>query len=340
MGLLVNAEIVKEVFYVAVPILKPVPVNCIDEEIEEYILGEIDALNGSFVIDDVTIEYRSVHDIEHYNHITQRILPKHIRPYKMFVFEMIASKQVHLLKPFEDKEHGVKISSEENFVFSTFSDLSIYGYALAYALGIHCDGLFDIDLFIVYYDEKLSEKKDGLLNLFYGLHEKDDSFCLCLRNVSLQKTLNWFLSIDDVLNSCGKTALGKSLSIYSRMFSSNNSDEDFFMCGLFAVMALEALYESHGKINDLSEKMAKLLNIDKEKCKSDVKRIYKHRCSVAHGGFEFPFKFNAHDGSDDFMQSFETTWNSVDLGLLYLFKSFRKMIFENKKELSFSYKCL
>ena len=339
MALLENADVMKKIFYVAIPVLKSVPVNCIGEELEGYILSEIETLNGSFIIDDVTVEYKSVHGIENYNHITQMYQPKHIRPYKMVVFEMTASKKSHLLKPFEDKDHGIRLSAEENFVDSTFYDLSNYGYTLAFALGIHTDGLFDVDDFIVYYDEKLLDKKEGILNLFSGLHEKDDSFYFHLKEISLQKTLNWFLSIDDVINSCGKTALGKSLSIYSRMFSSN-CDEDFFMCGLLAVMALEALYESNGSKKTLSEKISAFLNIEERKCIKDIYKIYDHRCSVAHGGFEFPFKFNAHDGSDDFMQSFEKTWKSFDMGLVYLFKSYRKMILENKKELSFVYKCL
>lgn len=339
MVLLENVGVVKKTFYVAIPVLKSVPVNCIGEELEEYILGEIESLNGSFVIDDVTIEYKSVHDIENYNHITQMFQPKHIRPYEMFVFEMTASKQTHLLKPFEDKEHGIRLSAEEHFVDSTFYDLSSYGYVLAYALGIHTDGLFDVDDFIVYYNEKLLAEKEGILNLFSGLHEKDDSFYHHLKEISLQKTLNWFLSIDDVINSCGKTALGKSLSIYSRMFLSN-IDEDSFMCGLLSVMALEALYESNGSKRTLSEKISAFLNIEERKCIKDIYKIYDHRCSVAHGGFEFPFKFNAHDGSDDFMQSFERVGDSFDMGLVYLFKSYRKMMLEDKKELLFAYKCL
>lgn len=340
MNHLVNDEIVKEVFYVAVPILKPVPINCIDEEIEEYILGEIEALNGSFVINDVNMEYKSVHDIENYNYITQMVQPKHMRPYKIAVFEITVSKQSHLLKPFENKEHGIWLSPEENFFYSTLHDLPIFEYALAYALGIHCDGLFDVDYFIVFYNEKYLEKEEGFLNLFSHLYENDDSFPNYLSKISLQKTLDWFLSLDDIINFCGKTALGKSLSIYSRMFSSKGSDEDFFMCGLFAVMALEALYESNGSKKTLYEKISSFLNLEEQKCKMDIYKIYQHRCSVAHGGFELPFKFNNNDGSDDFMQSFGKTEDSFDLGLLYLFKSFRKMIFENKKELSFFYKCL
>lgn len=340
MGLLVNAEIVKEVFYVAVPILKPIPINCIDEKIEEYILGEIETLNGSFVIDDETVEYKSVHNIENYNYIIQTVQTKHIRPYKIVVFEITVSKQYHLLKPFENKEHGIWLSPKENFFYSALYDLPTFEYALTYALGIHCDGLFDIDCFIVFYNEKYLEKKECFFNLFSNLYENDDSFPHYLNEITLQKTLNWFLSLDDVVNFCGKTALGKSLSIYSRMFSSKGSDEDFFMCGLFAVMALEALYESNGSKKTLYEKISSFLNIEEQKCKKDINKIYEHRCSVAHGGFELPFKFNNNDGSDDFMQSFGKTEDSFDLGLLYLFKSFRKMIFENKKELSFSYKCL
>lgn len=77
MALSENADVMKKIFYVAIPVLKSVPVNCIGEELEEYILSEIETLNGSFVIDDVTIEYKSVHDIENYNHITQMYQPKH-----------------------------------------------------------------------------------------------------------------------------------------------------------------------------------------------------------------------------------------------------------------------
>lgn len=218
--------------------------------------------------------------------------------------------------------------------------MDIFVYSLAYALGIYCDGIFDVDDFITYFNEKNYGMREGVLNSFPRLHEDDESLCGPLSGISLQSTLNWFLSLDDIINACGKTALGKGLSIYSRMFSSFSSDEDLFMSGLLSVMALEALYESNGSKKVLGEKIAAFLNIDKVKCEKDIKKLYDHRCSVAHGGFEFPFKFSAHDGSKDFETSYDKTFDSFKLGLRYLFKSYRKMILENRKELSFAYKCM
>lgn len=280
------------------------------------------------------IEYKSVQNIEPYKHITQKLTPKRYGNSRMFVFQMSISNATSLLKPYD------KWSALQNCIVSIFSYLETFVYTLAYALGIYCDGIFDIDDFIIFFNDGNCETGDGVLNSFHYLHADDETLYRPSKELSLQGVLNWFLSIDDVINSCGKTALGKSLSIYSRMFSPFSADDDLFMSGLLSVMALEALYESNGSKKVLGEKVATFLNIDKQKCEKVVKKMYDHRCSVAHGGFEFPFKFNAHDGSKDFETSYDKTFDSFKIGLLYLFKSYRKMILENRKELSFAYKCL
>lgn len=180
------------------------------------------------------------------------------------------------------------------------------------------------------------ESVERLVNSFSCLYEKDVEYSCSVTEISLQKTLDWFLSIEDVLDACGKTALGKSLSIYSRFFSPIPWEDELFMDGLLSVMALEALYESNGKRNELAEKVAMFLDVDKQKCKEDIHAIYHHRCSVAHGGFVLPFKFNAHDGTKEFENAFDKTQASFDVGMLYLLKSYRKMILQNKKELTFA----
>ena len=53
-----------------------------------------------------------------------------------------------------------------------------------------------------------------------------------------------------------------------------------------------------------------------------------------------PFKFGAHDGTKDFEKSYDKTESAFSLGTQYLFESYKKMILENKKELSFVYKCM
>lgn len=327
-----NNDTMRNVFYVAIPILKPHPADHIDKDIQEKILNEIENLKGSYIVDEVTIKFETVPDIEKFSRITQRVVPEHIRPYKMFVFQMTVSNATHLLKSNDG------LSAEKSYFLSVLSFLPIFSYALAYSLGVYCYGVFDVDDFLVYYSGNTWGKYEGLKSSFSFLQKKNKLLCCISIGFSLQKVLNWFLSIDDVLNACGKSALGKSLSIYSRMFSSSSGDEDIFMSGFLSFIALEALYESHGKKNDLSEKMSAFLNIDGNDCKEDVKSMYKHRSSVAHGGFNFPFKFNPNDGSEDFERSLDKTWDSFDLGLRYLFKSYMKMILENRKDLPFTRK--
>ena len=260
--------------------------------------------------------------------------PKRYGNSRMIVFQMTISNATCLLVPYD------KLSAQQNYIISVFSFLDTFVYSLVYALGVYCDGIFDVDDFVIYLNDGNYRKGEGALNSFPRLHEDDESLCGPPPDISLQEALNWFLSIDDVKNACGKTALGKSLSIYSRMFSSSPWAEDSFISGLLSVMALEALFESNGSKKVLGEKIAAFLNIDKTKCEKDIKKLYDHRCSVAHGGFEFPFKFSAHDGSKDFETSYDKTFDSFKLGLRYLFKSYRKMILKNRKELSFAYKCM
>ena len=329
-----DCNAVGKVFYVAVPVLKPYPVEGIEESLQDEILREVDALEGVFFVDEVEIEYKSVQDIEPYKYITQKLSPKRYGNSRMFVFQMTISNTSSLLKPYD------KLTAQENYVLSILSYLDTFAYSFAYALGVYSDGIFDVDDFITYFNDENYGTGGGVLNLFPHLHEDDANLYKPSAEISLQDTLNWFLSIDDIKNACGKTALGKSLSIYSRMFSSFSSDEDLFMCGLLSVMALEALYESNGSKKVLGEKIAAFLKMDKQKCEKDIKKLYDHRCSVAHGGFEFPFKFNAPDGSKDFETSYGKAIDAFKLGLRYLFKSYRKMILLNKKELSFAYECL
>lgn len=329
-----DCKIKKNVFYVAIPVLKPFPVDCFNYDFHERILDEIQNLEGSYFVEGVTIEYKSRPDVENFSHITQLLSPRRHGFNRMFVVQMSFFNASHLIKPYD------RLSAEECFFFSMFSYLSTFVYAFAYALGIYSEGLFDIDESIIFYEDGSWKKNSRILNTFPSLYEKDGEFCRPETGLSLKKTLNWFLSIDDVLNSCGMSALGKSLSIYSRMFSYGAWDDDSFMSGLLSVMALEALYESNGSRKSLTEKISAFLDIDMQKCEKDIKKIYDHRCSVAHGGFEFPFKFDVKDASKEFETSYDKAQKFFDIGLRYLFKSYRKMILENKKELTFAYRCL
>lgn len=329
-----DSNIVGNNFYLAIPILKPHPFDCIDETLQDEILKEIESLEGVYFVDGVKIEYKSVQNIEAYKHITEKLSPRRYNYNRIFLYRMTISNAKSLLIPYD------KWSAQENFIVSVFSYLDIFAYSMAYALGVYCDGIFDVDDFIAYFNDGNYGKGEGVLNSFPHLHVDDESLYKPLSDISLQITLNWFLSIEDVINACGKTALGKSLSIYSRMFSSFSANEDIFMSGLLSVMALEALYESNGSKKVLGEKISAFLNVDKQNCEKDVKKIYNHRCSVAHGGFEYPFRFNAYDGSREYEKSYDKMLDSFKLGLRYLFKSYRKMILLNKKELSFTYQCL
>ncbi len=328
-----NADGLENLFYVVIPILKPYPVEGVEENLQENILSEIGSLEGSYFVNDMEIKYKAMKNVDDYNHLTQELSPKRMDFNKMFVFRMTVSNLSHLLKMCNSS------FAKHNILFTIYSDLPIFAYTLAYALAVYSDGIFDVDDFLTCHNNRLNKHK-GLLNSFPYLHENDESLYRPSSEISLQKTLNWFFSIDDVIYACGKTALGKSLSVYSRMFSLFSGEEELFLSGLFSVIALEALYESNGSKKTLCEKVSSFLNIDKKECERDIKKIYDHRCSVAHGGFDLPFKFNANDGSNDFEKSFNKTLDSFEIGLRYLFKSYRKMIMQNKKELKFAYECL
>ena len=261
-----NSNIVENNFYLAIPILKPYPVEGIDENLQDKILKEVENLKGTYFVDDVKIEYQTVKDMDSLECITQKLSPKRYGNSRIFIFQMIISNAESLLKPYD------KWSAQENFVITVLSYLDIFAYSIAYALGIYCDGIFDVDDFIAYFNDGNYEKEGGVLNSFPHIHEDDESLYMPSSDISLQDTLNWFLSIDDIINACGKTALGKSLSIYSRMFSSFSVDDDVFMSGLLSVMALEALYESNGSKKVLGEKIVSFLNVDKQKCEKDIKK--------------------------------------------------------------------
>lgn len=315
-----DVSISQGVFYVAVQILKPHPANRVGVDFQEKILNEIEMLEGFFYVDDVKVEYKSLHDVEKYGYITQRLIPKRHGYNRIFVFRMTISDVPHQIAQYGS--------------IDTRDYLHVFVYTLAYALGVYCDGAFDVDESVICYND-IYESVDALINSFSHLYKKDCRLYISSTEISLQRTLDWFLSIDDVLEACGRTALGKSLSIYSRMFSSIPWEDELFMDGLLSVMALEALYESHGRRADLAERVAWFLDIDKQKCRHEIYTIYTHRCSVAHGGFVLPFKFNIHDGTKEFENAFDKTQSSFGVGLHYLLGSYRKMILENKKELAF-----
>lgn len=56
------------IFYVAVPILKPYPAQGVDDSLQDDILKEIENLEDAFFVDEVKIEYKSVKNIEPYKH--------------------------------------------------------------------------------------------------------------------------------------------------------------------------------------------------------------------------------------------------------------------------------
>lgn len=315
-----EVSVLQGAIYIAVQILRPHPANRVNVDFQERILNEIEMLEGVFHVDDVRIEYKSLRDVEKYDYITRRLTPKRHGYNRIFVFQMSISDVSHLIEQYRSVD--------------TQDYLHVFVYTLAYALGVYCDGIFDVDESVICYNE-IYEPVDKLINSFSHLYKKDNRLYSSSTEISLQRTLDWFLSIDDVLEACGRTALGKSLSIYSRMFSSMPWEDEMFMDGLLSVMALEALYESHGRRADLAERVAMFLDVDKQKCKEEIYSIYTHRCSVAHGGFVLPFKFYIHDGTKEFENAFDETQSSFSVGLHYLLGSYRKMILQNKKELTF-----
>ena len=222
-----DCDDVGNVFYLALPIFAAFHTNGVDEELQDKYLDEIKALQGEFYIDNVKIEYKSLDNIEDYSHITHLLRQKCVRPRIFFLYQMSVSNASHLLVSYD------KFSAEQSFIASVFSYLQTFAYSLAYALGLYCDGIFDVDDFVVYHNKANYGICEGLLNSFNSLQEQNEDIRKAPMKLSLQKTLNWFLSIDDVLNACGKTALGKSLSIYSRMFSLISGDHEVFMSGLF-----------------------------------------------------------------------------------------------------------
>ena len=138
-----DCDDVGNVFYLALPIFAALRFNGADENHQERFLDEIKTLQGEFYIDNVKIEYKSLDNIEDYSHITRLLRQKCMRPRIFFLYQMSVSNASHLLVPYEN------FSAEQCFIATIFSYLQTFTYSLAYALGLYCEGLFDVDNFVV-----------------------------------------------------------------------------------------------------------------------------------------------------------------------------------------------
>lgn len=319
------------------PILTPYPVVGYDESFIQSVLDEIKDLRGSFHCEWMNIEYEVCSRKKRFSSILKKVSPKRFGFNKIFCLLFRANFDTTKWTSLKIDEK-ITWTPYENFIVSFLSEVENFCKLFALALGISSRGAFDVDDHYICYNNRNNQMASGCLNGYGTLLLDYCSASGFSQRTSLQETLDWMLSIEDAVNEYGKTALGKSLSVFSRMFCSFSDGDDFFLSGLLAVIALEALYESHGSKNVLCDKMAAFLEIDKKKIQKNVNEIYKHRSEIAHGGFEMPFLFSIFDGSDNYERSMHVVWENMAKALDLLFTSYYKMIRLKKRELIFEYK--
>lgn len=323
-------------FEIILSIRLPLYSNDKENDIVNKLLDEMGCLSGKMILEKMPLKYESS--------LLQSSQAKQYIEKNKTLYPFFYNSKLYLFKvtvPFsnewklDNEEKGMHLSAEEGFVEIMRSELEFFVYRFSFALGIASYGLLDIGLTSILLNAEYIHRVRGVINSINWARDIENSKYDILNQISFQQILDWLFSIDDVLDCCGKTPLGKSLSIFSRMFFEPGHDTNYVLDGLLSVMALEALYESEGSRKDLANRISAFLEKDLAVVKEDVNVIYKHRCTIAHGGFAMPFNLCDYDASQESEKAFHTVGDKYWIGLQILFASYRKMIKLGLKELKF-----
>lgn len=324
-------------FEIIIPLLRPYSLGEPYKEIMRKRMLELDSVEGFHVIENLKISYKC-EMLKTGDDTAYKDMPSIVRPNILYKITLnIPFKRFPFIQSWDGKECP-DISDEESYRLAMQHEIQNFVYQIAFTLGISSNGMFDIGESLLFYNGKHDCTLHGCLNNFSSLAERNQIDVSKLNEISVGQSLSWILSNKDVVECCGQTPLGKGLSFFSRMFSHQGEDEDFYMCGLLAVIALEALYETNGNRNDLTKKIATFLEHEESSVKKQVERMYNHRNSIAHGGFMLPFRLNTHDCTNDIENAFEKVSDVMDIGLNLLLNTYQKMIALNLKALKFEYK--
>ncbi len=165
--------------------------------------------------------------------------------------------------------------------------------------------------------------RPGSIHALPGYAFYDGQFYKQFQGLKSSLELLWLSKLDDFHTGFGITPLGRGLAALSYIFTSEYGDESP-LDDLWAIVALESLYESNGSQRELNERSRLFLGKSKND-KSEIYDIYKSRSKLIHGGMNLPFSFGDNDGLPEVEQFRDKSMRFWDTSIPIMMATFQRM---------------
>jgi len=176
----------------------------------------------------------------------------------------------------------------------------------------------------MFYNGRFNKQIRGLmssLEMLFSFKSKEERPKLKLLRIA--NVWQWLVELDDFHSGFGITPLGRGLAAFSYIFTSEFGDESP-LDDLWAIVALESLYESNGSQRELMERARLFLDQPKND-KSIIHDIYKNRSKLIHGGMNLPFSFGDNDGLPEVEQFRAKSMRFWDTSIPIMIATFQRM---------------
>jgi hypothetical protein len=189
---------------------------------------------------------------------------------------------------------GSRVGSQNVLQAVMATEIAFLAHKVVFAANIARPGSLHCMQGLVAFDGHYYERVPGLTNSLemmftFGKQPKWPG----VEMLKIQNVWDWISGIDDFHDGFGTTPIGKALAAYSYFFTHEFGHESP-LDNLYAIVALESLYDSNGSHRYLSERIALFLGAH-PKGKNVVKDLYHERSLLIHGNTKMPFQFCVYD---------------------------------------------
>lgn len=253
----------------------------------------------------------------------------------IFTIKNINYKDFPLELDYENYEEDSKYMFQ-NMVISDFTKRI---YDLVVAVNIAIVGSLDCDDGAILIDGKVVDKTKCVKPELSFASEYVKKFRWpTIKRLSILDTWNWLSKNEGYCNGVGGSSLDRSLSAFSYLFHTDNSNSIADLDMFWTMVGIEALYanNSFGVKDQIIEKTQIVLGelVDNKKA---FKAIYDVRSRLVHGDMNFPGKFHIYDAQIEYENYYDKMDKATLLVKAILIATYQFMVENKIHNLNFKY---
>lgn len=223
------------------------------------------------------------------------------------------------------------------FVYELSVDANLFLRTLSLAANIARPGSFAFDRPVMFVKGEKPVKLRPMVNSLDSIFSFGNKIDWpSIKMLRLIKVWDWLKRIDDVWVAFGKSPSGRALAAFSHLFAENWGRQSP-LDDLWAVVGLEAIYNSNGRQRELIEKACLFLG-SIPKTKKQIENVYGTRSGLVHGGMNFPFSYCDFDGLPEYEAWMDKAIALKDRSVPILVATLQRMAQEGIYSIDFEYK--